>query len=377
MKKHGRKILNILILVVFSVGILVYFLKDDFFGIVETLKSTQWLIIFLALGFQSIAYIFEGMQLVIFARKYKPDYSFKEGLQNAFIGHFFSYITPSATGGQFAQVYVFEKQNIKVENSGSILVMEFIAKELVLIFYCGITIFVKYSEFASKISNINIFGLSINFITLAIIGFATHFIGMGGIIFLSYSRFLNKVFRGIIRLLGKMKITKNPEKIIAKTDDKISMYRKELADIRGNLKPFLAACAFIAIRYLFIFIAPFIVAIALGVSVIFSDISTSIILASYVTLITMFVPIPGASGGAEAVFVLLFASFFGTENLARSGMIIWRFITFYYPFIIGLITALSFNRKRRTKMFMEINEEYSERFYSVYRKKEEEVVIND
>ena len=363
MKKNHRTALNITVLVLFSVGIVVYFLKDDFFGIVETLRQTKWLIIFIAFGFQTIVFIFEALLWVIFARKYRIDYSFKEALQNAFVGHFFSYITPSATGGQLAQAYVFEKQNIKVENSSSILVMEFIARELVLVLYCGITIIFKYSDFAHSLNSINIFGVQIGFLWLAAFGFLTHFIGLGGIIFLSYSPLINRFLKSIVRLLGRWKLVKNPKRVINKIDSQIDMYRRELKDIRGNIKPFLSVCLFIAIRLTLIFICPFIVAIALGVPLIFMDIGTAIVLASYVYLITMFIPLPGASGGAEAIFVLLFAGFFGTENLARSGMLLWRTLTFYYPFIIGLFVVLSFNRKRKAKMIIEINDEYRERFY--------------
>ena len=365
MKKNRRGILNVLVLILFSVGIVVYFLKDDFFGVMETLKQAKWLIVFIAIGFQTIVFIFEALLWVVFARKYRVDYSFKEALQNAFIGHFFSYITPSATGGQFAQAYVFEKQNIKVENSSSLLVMEFIARELVLVIYCGITIIFKYNEFAHSLNSLNIFGLKIGFLWLAAFGFLTHFIGLGGIIFLSYSKLINRFTKAIMGLLGKLKIIKHPDKEIQKIDSKIDMFRRELADISGNIKPFLSVCLFIAIRLTLIFICPFIVAIALGVQLVFIDIGTAIVLASYVYLITMFIPLPGGSGGAEAIFVLLFATFFGTENLARSGMLIWRFITFYYPFIIGLIVVLSFNRKRKTQMFIEINDEYRERFYAI------------
>ncbi len=376
MKKKSKNLINILVLILASVGIVIYFLKDDFYGIISTIKQANWLIILIAFGFQSIVFIFDALIYVVFARKYRPDYSFKEALQNSFIGHFFSYITPSATGGQFAQAYAFEKQDIKVENGSSILVMEFIARELVLVLYCGFTIAFKYKDFSGSLNALNIFGLKIGFLWLAAFGFLTHFIGLGGIIFLSYSKAINRFTHFIVRILGKMKMIKDVNKAIDNINIKIDMYRKELADIRGNLKPFLIACLMIFLRLTFVFICPFIVAIALGVHLILPDIGTAIVLASYVFLIIMFIPLPGASGGAEAVFMLLFSAFFGTELLASSGMLIWRSITFYYPFLIGLIVVLSFNHKRKTQMFVEINDEYKERFYGIKKTNENEEKTN-
>ena len=54
-------------------------------------------------------YLFDALSLWYFGLAYKKDYSFKQSFINAISGTFFNGITPFASGGQFAQVYIFNK----------------------------------------------------------------------------------------------------------------------------------------------------------------------------------------------------------------------------------------------------------------------------
>lgn len=58
-------------------------------------------------------YLINAMNLTLFARVYKEDYCLKQGIVNAMAGIFFNGITPMASGGQFYQIYAFNKQGIK------------------------------------------------------------------------------------------------------------------------------------------------------------------------------------------------------------------------------------------------------------------------
>ena len=48
-------------------------------------------------------------------------------------------------------------------------------------------------------------------------------------------------------------------------------------------------------------------------------------------------PLPGASGGSEASFVMLFG-FLG-KTIVSTAMLIWRVFTFYFGLLISLITV--------------------------------------
>ena len=59
--------------------------------------------------------------------------NYKQGFTNAISGTFFNGITPFSSGGQFAQVYIFNRQGITPANSASILLMAFIVYQSVLV----------------------------------------------------------------------------------------------------------------------------------------------------------------------------------------------------------------------------------------------------
>lgn len=87
-----------------------------------------------------------------FAKVYKKDYTLKQGIVNAMAGIFFNGITPMASGGQFYQVYAFNKQGIKATYSSSILLMIFIVYQSVLVVYTSIIMLLKFVYFSKLYS---------------------------------------------------------------------------------------------------------------------------------------------------------------------------------------------------------------------------------
>ena len=70
----------------------------------------------------------------------------------------------------------------------------------------------------------------------------------------------------------------------------------------------------------------------------------SLVIISFVSIISGYVPSPGGTGGQEYIFTLLFGAYL-TNPLLSSLMILWRFITYYFPMIIGAL-LFNFNRKK-------------------------------
>lgn len=59
---------------------------------------------------------------------------------------------------------------------------------------------------------------------------------------------------------------------------------------------------------------------------------------AYVSMVSAFVPLPGASGGAEGSFVLFFSAFFQNSTVIPA-MVIWRTCTYYLNIQVGGICA--------------------------------------
>ena len=73
------------------------------------------------------------------------------------------------------------------------------------------------------------------------------------------------------------------------------------------------------------------------------NIENTLTASAYVLLMGAFVPIPGASGGIEYGFLSFYSNFL-TKSKVSVVLLIWRFITYYMPMIIG---AIVFNLDER------------------------------
>ena len=150
-------------------------------------------------------YLFDALSLWYFGLAYKKDYSFKQSFINAISGTFFNGITPFASGGQFAQVYIFNKQGIPPTNSASILLMCFICYQSVLVLYTGIVLLFKYQYFVEDQPAV---------FSLAILGFLINFVVILGLFGGAKSKKLqNFLTHNVLRFLSKIHIVKHVLKL--------------------------------------------------------------------------------------------------------------------------------------------------------------------
>ena len=73
------------------------------------------------------------------------------------------------------------------------------------------------------------------------------------------------------------------------------------------------------------------------------DFLTVISCQAFVYMISSFVPTPGAMGAAETSYALSSARFTPASFVALSTFI-WRFLTFYFPIVTGMLVTLAVNR---------------------------------
>lgn len=357
-----KNALSIVLIIVISALVVFLFIKDDIDGLLLALKQTKWLFILYALGLMMIAYMLDGLCLMILTREYKKDYSFKEALQNTMVGSFFCSITPSASGGQFAQAYCFSKTKVPVENSTSVLVMNFTIFQFSVLVCAIFSVVFFYNEAARLIPTLQLFGIDVSFTILIILGFILTILSVVGPILLSYSKLINKFINWLIKILGKIKIIKNPENAMIKVEAKIEGFRANLKNLKGKEKTLLKAFGVAMARFIIYFSIPFFIGLALGVDIANLNLPLAISFGCYIWILSMFIAIPGGSGGAEAFFVLLFTNVFiatSGSSLAAPGMLLWRFVTFHIPLIVCGIITLIFNKKKNGKMFQEIPSEFS------------------
>ena len=320
--------------------------------------NVYWLLA--AVGIALLNFVIEGFILTILARMYKRKYPIYKGLLNCMIGVFFSNITPSSSGGQFAQAYTFSKQGVKVTNAASILFMHFILYQIVMVLFSAVIFIFKYNDLASMAGVIDIFGFKFPIITVAIVGFIINASVIVGLFVLAYSEKLHNfiIVKGV-KPFRKLKFIKNIDEKVLALNTKVETFRLEFKRLVQNWPVLVATSFLLLLRIIVINMVPYFVSKSMGLE--FSSPNEFIGLVDatsmnwLVSSITQMVPLPGGSGGAELVFQCMFGGgFFTNATTADISALnlICRSITFYLGLIIGFIVFVSYRESPKKESFL-------------------------
>lgn len=340
-KKSNKKyFLNILIILVVGGGAIYFSIGSDLEASIHALANANPIWIILSIALMMVFYLFDGAILYEFGRLYNKGYKYIQGFKNALSGTFWCGITPFASGGQFAQVYIFNKQGIPPTNSASILLMAFIVYQSVLVLYTGVIMIFRFSYYSTIYSG---------FFSLAILGFVINLCVIASLFLGAKSKTLQNFFcNTILKILSKIRIVKNYEDTKIKVDQSLQNFRVELSLLQKNTSLLVKTSLLNVGKLTIIYSIPFFAAKALNIDVHISQIFDFIGICSFIYMITAFVPIPGASGGSEGVYFLLFNHILGAGT--PTTLLLWRFTTYYFGLVLGGVvfaTDKEINRSER------------------------------
>lgn len=343
MNRTVKYVLNIIIILAVT-GIYSWLtLKDQYKEVVAALQNPNADYRFLAviLVLILVYYLIEGLILFIFARLYTTTYKLHRGVANAFIGQFFCDITPSASGGQFAQAVTFKKQGVEVSNAASILVMHHIIYSVVLLVFNFIAIVANINTFVNA-APVNIFGLSIPVWVFTLLGYLLNVLLIVGIFLLAYSkRFHNWVINKGVNIGAKLKLIRNPEERKKKLRLSTENFRIELRRLQSNVPVTILIAVLFVARFFIIYSVPYFVIVMLDPSYTTQPIYISTVVRnSFLRITTDLFPLPGSAGFAEYFFERLFLPVLGNNlPFVKAVQILWRFFTFYFGLIVGGFVA--------------------------------------
>ena len=327
--KMKSKKYNFYILIIAVLLVLYFSLKDDFLGVIKTFSKVNLWIIFLAVILYLISLLFKSISLKVFIREYYKDYSVKDAYSITLMGQFFNGITPFQSGGQPFQVYFLKKEGKKVSDCINAMLKDSLAYQIALVLIGTITIIINFLSGIYKDNSLNFLvfmGFIVNFIVFLVFLLIIAFKKTG-------LKIINNIIDFIfnIRLIGKF----NAKKDLLKKW--INDFYKTSKEIRKNKKEFLIGIICHIINLFMLYLVPYVVLRAFGVTNI--SLLNSFIATSFVMLISNFIPIPGATGGIEYGFYKFFGYYIGGAILT-SSMLMWRFITYAFGMIIGFIILI-------------------------------------
>lgn len=320
---------NILIVLLASLIVSYFVLKDDFSDIVSLISNINigWLMF--AFGMVVMYWFFQALCLSVVSSLSEDNLPFRTFFKSIIICHFFNGITPSASGGQPFQIYFLNRKGMKIGKASNIVVAQSTLYQVSLVLIGLIAIILNHVY--------NFFPPDNILRKLVIIGFIVNFMVIVILAYISFGKKTNKfIIMKLIHFLNKIKIIRNKEETLLKIERVIDSFYTSAKTLNSNKAALLKGTIYNFVGLLFLYISPLIVAYAFGN---YTDLNVIVTLVSsaYVMLIGAFVPIPGGSGGIEYAF----AAFFGFYIIGPTLMamlLIWRFVTYYIPVVVGGVT---------------------------------------
>lgn len=347
-KNINKYLINALVMLLVTAIAVVFILKDDPAEVFGYLAGSKISYILIALGIILLYYLVEGLILMVLARMYKRNYPYYKGFFNCMIGTFFSGITPSNSGGQFVQAYTFSKQGVRVSNAASILLMHFIVHQVVSVLFSAFVLIFKFEELRAYTQTIDIFGFKFEILALSVIGFSINAIIIFGLFFAAFSKRLHHFITTTgVNIMYKLHLTKDKDQKALELSTKFETFRIELKRLFQNAQILIITVILFLIKMVLYNLVPYFIGLALGAGFHSTNDINNVIdcvsMSLFSTTITSMVPIPGASGGAELAFKMLFENLFvASGNKINAIILVWRAITYYFGLILGLIIFVTY-----------------------------------
>ena len=326
--KKNKVLINCIIILVLSIFLIWYILKDNFYVSINILKTVNILWLILAVIIYIIYFLLETIIFKKLIVENKKEYSYKSALKLHLMSKFFNGITPFSSGGQPFQLIELKKEGISYSNGTTILIKHFFIFQVSLFFIYIISLFVNLIFHFFKPS-----GLLLIFI---IIGLLINILLILMVIFLSKKvHICEKVISFFINILSKIKLIKDKEKSLIKIKKSCLEYQNSYYDLMSNKKYFMKLIIIESIALIFNFSISFFTFKAIGSS--YNNYLGYLIVGTFTYLIGSYIPIPGGTGGMEYAFINLF-KFIVPSMYINPCLILWRLIDYYLPVIIGGIT---------------------------------------
>ena len=330
-------IFNLVLIILITVTTLWFALKDQYKEVMTLIGRMPWYWIVIILSWGLVYAVLVGCILTVFAKRNNKKYQYRQGIATGLVGMFFSGITPSATGGQFAQAYVFKKQGVKLSEGASILWADFIVYQTTMMLYVTILFIVRFHYFMDMVGPwfwAIFVGYLVNIVVIAVLWtvaiFPKLYVSLSG---------------KLVSLLAKLHIVKNKERTLQEWTLQVESFIREIKLMRHDKKLIFKTVGLNIVRMTVQFMLPFYIMRAMGVSVGMNRFVDCLALSSFVLMANAFIPIPGASGGTELIFTALFLSIVHDSILTSGVMILWRFSTYHFVMIAGAIVFILVKRK--------------------------------
>ncbi len=253
-------------------------------------------------------------------------------LKYSFIGFFFSYITPSSSGGQPAQMYYMKKDGIKIGFSTLIMLVITVAYKSVLVILGGVFLIFNFDYVRLHMGGVG---------WLLTLGFFLNAAFIAALAFIFFKpSWARKMGIRLVNFLTGRKLVKpkNNEKYVSKITRICDTYTMGTSYIKENLHTVLNVFIITVVQRLSLFAVTWAVYKSYGLSG--ASLAEIVCLQVMVAVSVEMLPLPGAAGITEGCFVFVFDKIFGS-GFVKPALLLSRGLTFYAVLIVGGIVTLA------------------------------------
>ncbi len=344
--KKSKTILKMLRNIVFFIGLIiityaVIFREQDVNELYKVVGSANYGWIILGIFFMFMYYFMESYNVKEVLKLFGEKISIFKALKFTFIGFFFSAITPAASGGQPIEIYYMTKEKISGAKATMALLIQLGAFQICTLVLAVLSFLINPGTLSGGLIWLFLIGLIANTCILTVMLIAM------------FSRRLSKKLVNLAIKVLKIFRVKNIEAKKERIEAGLKRYNDSSKYIKENKIEFARAVLRVLVQVIFYYSIPYCVYRAFGLNTFnwFEIFTMQSIL--FITVNSM--PLPGAIGVSESIFLGLFGPIFG-ESLLNGAMLLNRGITFYIYVVVCAIVVV-FNAIRTKDIKGEIDGE--------------------
>ena len=339
-KKKSNKKLNKFNLILcgasFVVMLIYLFCVDKPDKIFNAMKNVNPLYLILCVVSMFAYWMCEAITIYVLLKPLFPQTRVRDTWFNTVIGQYFNCITPSASGGQPMQAYYYVKFGVPLGSALTALLSRFIVYQFVLTIYSAATLIIGFNTEGQEL-------ISGGLMPFVFIGFAINtavIICLMGIAL--WKKGTIKAVNGIITLLTKMHILKNPMHWRLYFTREVNKFNKNFKFLKKNIGVLIKAAFFTIIQLLLYMNISYLLYRGFFPN---PDMPWGKIInyQAYVLMFSSLMPLPGAMGAAEVGYAGFFKKIFG--DYTGTATLLWRIFTFYLPIIVGISHLLTLKRR--------------------------------
>lgn len=278
----------------------------------------------------------EGFMIWYLLKLTERNVSMLRCISYSFIGFFFSGITPSATGGQPAQLFAMKKDRLSMGSSTlSLMTVAVFYKLILVVIGFGILLFWKEGlcTYLGSYMAFYYLGIFLNGLLVILL-----------LLIMVHGNWMENLLLRIETFCIKIRLCKPSDERKKALHHLVTDYQETLRFLLKH-KPkivFIALCTFF--QRCSLFLLTWFIYRGFGLSG-HSPLIVMALQASVYIAVDM-LPLPGSQGISELMYISVFSPVF-TDTLLASSMCVTRGLSFYFLLVIGACTALLYQIRTR------------------------------